>query len=74
MYSQSYVQPQQLGTHPVGTGAGVGCGCHWTLSWQPRAELGLPVQGAAQEDFSGFWDLRWFVLTGIDHAALALFV
>lgn len=33
---------------------------------------GLPTEGAAQEDLSGFWSLKCFVLTGIDHAALAL--
>lgn len=65
--SQSYVQPQHLGK-----GAGEGCGCHWVLSWQPRAKQGLPVEGAAQEDSSGFWSLRCSVLTGIDHAASAL--
>lgn len=30
------------------------------------------MEGAAQEDFSGFWNLRGFVLTGIDRAALAV--
>lgn len=72
MYSQSYVHPQHLGTHPVGRGAGAGCACHWTLSWLPRAEQGLPMERAAQEDFSRFWNLKCFVLTVIDHAALAL--
>lgn len=72
MYCQSYVQPQHLGTHPVGRGAGVGCGCHWILSWQPRAEQALPMERAAREDSSGFWNLKCSVLTGIDHAALRL--
>lgn len=66
-YCQCYVQPQHLGK-----GAGEGCGCPWILSWQPRAKQGLPMEGAAQEDLSGFWSLKCFVLTGIDHAALAL--